>query len=211
MVNWNSLWESVFKKPGAKEDKTASLLRDYLAFFKAWMVENGLSESTAKSYLSAIAKVSEIALSNGLTKDPISLFEDPKEVNKVKKALGKDPDFIKINEDRHNALTAALNKFQDFKASSASLEEECDKFTKWLEGSGLSAASLKNYKYALVKVRGYVLQAKLAKNDLLLITDSKKLATIKAKAAEQEEFLEMNKKTSGACSAVLTKYCDYRA
>ena len=78
------------------------------------MMENGLAESSARSYSSAITNAEQFAKSHGY--DDIVFYgnADAESVEKMIDQLFNDPKFVRYNDEQHNRLRSAFRKYVEY-------------------------------------------------------------------------------------------------
>jgi len=83
--------------------------------FKEWMLQRGLSASTAEKYAGAVSgPLSEWGLAAGLTEGPLIAMESPAAYAEVTFKLTTLPIFIERNSRGHNMYSSALAKFAGY-------------------------------------------------------------------------------------------------
>lgn len=83
--------------------------------FKEWMLQRGLSASTAEKYAGAVSgPLSEWGLAAGVTEGPLVAMESPAAYAEVTSKLTTLPIFIERNARGHNMYSSALAKFAGY-------------------------------------------------------------------------------------------------
>lgn len=83
--------------------------------FFNWMLKvQELSIVSARSYSSAIKRISELAVEKGITDDSLFVITSTEQIKSYIQMLYDDSDFNNTNATQHNRFTAALNHFYKF-------------------------------------------------------------------------------------------------
>lgn len=93
------------------------------ADFRRWMMGNGLAESSARSYSSAITNAEQFAKSHGY--DDIVFYgnADAESVEKMIDQLFNDPRFARYNDEQHNRLRSAFRKYVEYIGGTVSFDK----------------------------------------------------------------------------------------
>ena len=98
--------------------------------FKQWLLENGLTVSTANGYISTINLTTKDALEDNLIEKDIFEISNIEELDKVIDILSSNDKFLKRKENNHNQNTAALNHYRNFLSIDKSSKAVADKYNK---------------------------------------------------------------------------------
>ena len=100
------------KPKGRKDSNVGSLVKTNSAVgFKQWMMSEGLAESSARSYSSAINNIEQFSKNHGYSSFRFYGNDDVDNIKNMISTLFEDGQFIKYNDSQHNRLRAALKKF----------------------------------------------------------------------------------------------------
>lgn len=80
----------------------------------AWMTQNGMAETSIRSYMSAIKKCGEYANDHGLLYTNIFSLAQAIDVQSLRTRLMADPEFEQLNVQQHNRFSAALAKYEQY-------------------------------------------------------------------------------------------------
>lgn len=108
--------------------------------FRQWMIEQGLAESSARSYSSAINNAEQFAKEHGYADIRFYGNGDVRSVRQMIDRLFAGADFVAYNEGQHNRFRAAFRKFIDFVGSGARPEIEHAAGTQIKRGDALPSA-----------------------------------------------------------------------
>lgn len=82
--------------------------------FYIWLIEQGMSQATARSYASAINTADAYVIEHKNGCDLICGTDDWKKVEETTTELFRDPVFLEINERQHNRMRTSLNKYKEY-------------------------------------------------------------------------------------------------
>ena len=82
--------------------------------FIEWMLSNELSIGTARTYISSLGLIGNIARENGITQTDVFSISDIEILKKAYLYLMTNQEFIEKNEARHNQFRAAWGKYIQF-------------------------------------------------------------------------------------------------
>lgn len=83
--------------------------------FSLWMTNvKHLSQSTIRSYTSAVKTIGEFAVNASILETPFYCLQDVMEIQRAVNKLFLNKSFISINDAQHNRFAAALNKYLEF-------------------------------------------------------------------------------------------------
>lgn len=93
------------------------------ADFRRWMMENGLAESSARSYSSAITNAEQFAKSHGYNDIAFYGNANAESVERMIDQLFTDPDFVRYNDEQHNRLLSAFKKYVEYISGNVPFEK----------------------------------------------------------------------------------------
>lgn len=82
--------------------------------FSKWLLEEGYSENSSRSYLGSLNSISDYAIERSVWEKEVFAFSKDELIVAVKKLLANE-EFVQYNITQHNRFSAALKKYVTFK------------------------------------------------------------------------------------------------
>ena len=102
------------------DNATIETVEDIGQVFSKWLLEQGLSESSSRSYLGGVRSASDYAQEHSILDKAIFDLDKEELPGAIRKIL-TDEEFARYNVEQHNRFSAALKKYVVFQCGSGAL------------------------------------------------------------------------------------------
>lgn len=196
--------------------------------YTEWLISEGFSINTARSYASAIKASSDFAILRGIANMTVCNIKSKDEMNEFLTLLFADQEFAKLNASQHNRHHAALQKYSCFlehknstlkttlspivhsvriKGIEVPLKQRA--FRDWLLSKGFAPNSVSNYVSAVNTASQFAIDHNITGAGIYEIESNQELSEFISLLFSAPELIKMNISQHNRYSAALSKYYTY--
>lgn len=214
--------------PDSTEKETitvTSTTDDQKRLFRLWLIEkNGMAETSARSYSSAVHTAGQYVVQNGIANTEIFALKDYKAVKNIAQQLFRNSKFAAINISQHNRFQSAISKYLDF-CRSEQLGQEAEtpydspmpveelarqNFKQWMETQHMQKAAILSYISDIKKCSEFARENGYISSNFFEIEDWQTIDSVLLEMKKDPKFIAINEQRYKRPTSAMHKLIMYR-
>ena len=202
-----------------------STIDDQKRLFSLWLIEkNGMTETLARSYSSAIHTAGQYVIQHGIANMEFFALKDDKTVENMAQQLFDNPEFVAINISQHNRFQIAITKYLSFcrngqQCQGCDMPYDCSvpvgesirqNFKQWMETQHMQKAVIASYLSDIKKCSEFARENGYISFDFFEIEDWQTIDNALLEMKKNPKFIEINEQRYNRPTSAMHKLIMYR-